>query len=287
MRHGRLQRRDHRLLLHDFASCGDGGLLALGVRRAPVAVEIVDRPGVDVARGGDAALAAVAHVGEQELLAAGEHVEAAFREVVEHRLGVRPVARGILHAGDDAGVLAEQPLDQAERDWHLRHRRDVIQVKLQPLVADALDHLGEIAVQAFVGQVLVIEGRQHQHAGAAHLERRAGELHRVGQRAMPGARHQRRGRNAARDERLEQAPLLRHRHRVRLAVGAEHGEARAAVFQQPAAVAHEALGVRRVILPERRDDRGEDALDALRSGHVSRSSRRSTSRSAPSARALP
>jgi len=82
------------------------------------------------------------------------------------------------------GVLAEQPLDQAERDRHLRHRRDVIQVELQPLVADALDHLGEIAVQAFVGHVLVVEGRQHQHAGAAHLERRAGELHRVRQRAI-------------------------------------------------------------------------------------------------------
>src|SRR6185369_15904709 len=113
-----------------------------------------DRAWVDVAGGGDAALAAVPHVVEQERLAAGEYVEAVLRERVEHGFRVRPIAGGILHAGDAGRIFLQQALDQVQGDGDLGNGRDVVQVELQPLVADALDHLGEVAVEAFVGDAL-------------------------------------------------------------------------------------------------------------------------------------
>src|SRR5436190_17395919 len=57
VRDGRLERRDHRLLLHDLARGADARLQLVRVRRAPVPVEVGDRPRIDVAGGGDAALA--------------------------------------------------------------------------------------------------------------------------------------------------------------------------------------------------------------------------------------
>src|SRR5438094_2549403 len=80
---------------------------------------------------------------------------------------------------------------------------------------------------------------------------------------MAGAGHQRRGRNAALHQRLEQTPLLGDRHRVRLAVGTEDRESRAAAVQEPAAMAHEAICIGRIVLLERRDHWREHALDAL------------------------
>ncbi len=80
---------------------------------------------------------------------------------------------------------------------------------------------------------------------------------------MPGARHQRRGRHAAGDQRFQELSLFADRHRIGFAVGAEHRKAGAARLEQPAAMAHEALGVGRVVLLERGDDGREHALDSL------------------------
>src|SRR3954465_2114915 len=147
MRHRRLERRDHRLLLHNLARGADAGLQPVCVRGAPVAVEVGDRARIDVAGGGDAALASVAHVVEQEHFAAGEDVEAILGERVEHRLGVGPVSRGILHPGDNARIFRKQPFDERQGDRNLGDRRDVIEIKLKALVAHALDHLGKIAIK--------------------------------------------------------------------------------------------------------------------------------------------
>ena len=139
----------------------------------------------------------------------------------------------------------------------------MVQVKLQPLVADALDHLGEIAVQALVGHALVVEGRQHQHAGAAELDRGARHLDRVAERAVAGARHQ---------AEAGTPPLTSFSNRclfsetdIEFASLLVPNTARpdAAALQQPLAVAHEALRVGRVVLAERRDDGRQHALDAL------------------------
>src|SRR5678816_4189421 len=55
VRNARLERRDHRLLLHDLARGGDACLQLVRLGRAPVLVDVGNRAGVDVAGGGDAA----------------------------------------------------------------------------------------------------------------------------------------------------------------------------------------------------------------------------------------
>ena len=70
VRDDRFQRRHHRIFLHDAARGGDVLLKHVRARAAPVFEDLVDRAGIDVAGRGDAALAAVPHVVEQEHLAA-------------------------------------------------------------------------------------------------------------------------------------------------------------------------------------------------------------------------
>ena len=267
MRDDRFQRRHHRVFLHHVARGGDVLLKRVRARAAPVLEDFVDRTRIDVAGRGDATLAAVLHVVEQEYLAAGKYVEARFCEGVQHRLGVVPIAGGVLHSGHCAREILQQPLYQAERDRHLRDRRNVIQIELQARVADALDHLGEIPVQAFVGHALVVEGRKHEHAGTAERRRVRGEPHRVRERAAARARHKRVGRHAFLNQRLQQHHAFFHGERVRLAVGTEHGEPAAAVREQPFAVAHVALTIWGEVALEGRHHRGEDARESLRSSH--------------------
>ena len=104
VRDRRLQRRDHRELLEQAARVRDRALALVGARLVPGPVEVGDGAGVDVAGRGDAAHAAVAHVGEQEILAAGEDLEAVAGEALEHRARVVPVTGGVLDADD--GVAA-------------------------------------------------------------------------------------------------------------------------------------------------------------------------------------
>src|SRR5512134_1195916 len=106
-----LERRDHRVALHDAADLVQARLLGVGLGRLPLTEQACDGARVHVRGGADAARAAVAHVGEQEGLAAREHVEPSGREGVQHRLVVVPVARAVLHAGHDARIGLEEPLD--------------------------------------------------------------------------------------------------------------------------------------------------------------------------------
>ena len=62
-------------------------------------------------------------------------------------------------------------------------------------------------------------------------------------------------------QRVEQLALFRRRHGIGFGVGAEDREAHVLV-QQPAAVADEAVRIRRVVGIERREDGREDALQA-------------------------
>ena len=69
------------------------------------------------------------------------------------------------------GKRAMRPVDQPVADAHLRHRRDVVQVDAQARIGHGVDHFGEAAEQPLVADPLVIERRQHEHAGAARTHR--------------------------------------------------------------------------------------------------------------------
>src|SRR6188474_1932882 len=125
---GRLQRGDHGELLEDAADLVQPRLLRVGVAARPRGEQPRDGGGVHIGGGADAALAAAPHVGEEEGLAAREDVEAGGGERIQHRLGIAPVAGGVLHARDRPRIGLEQPLDERKRDRHLGHRRDVIDV---------------------------------------------------------------------------------------------------------------------------------------------------------------
>lgn len=202
---------------------------------------------------------------EQDGLGAREDVEALGAELRDGARGVVPVAAGVLHAGDRAGVALQQALDQRVGEAHLRHRRDVIEVEPQAAFADPLDHLAEEGEQAVVGDALVIEGRQRQHAGAALVDRAAREPNRVGQRAAAGARQHARGRYARGHGLLQQLDALVDRERVAFGVGAEHREP-AVLCHQPAAQPQEAGGVGLQSGVEGGEYRGEHAAQALGGG---------------------
>ena len=129
------------------------------------------------------------------------------------------------------------------------------------LAADALDHLAEIGEQPVVGRVLVVERRQQQRAAAAELGGLAGQQHGVGDRRRAGAGQHLRRRNAARDQPLQHRDALADAEAVRLAGGAEHGQAVAAVGQQPAAMRRHAIEIDRQVGVHRRQHRGIHAAE--------------------------
>src|SRR3989442_12509447 len=145
---GGLEGRDHRKLLEDAANHVQARLLGLGAGAPPGVEEARDRSRMAVPGGADAAGAAGPHVLEQEGLGASEDVEAALRERGEERLRVAPVAPAVLHAADLSRIRREQALDEARRDGHLRHRRDVVEVHAQARLPPTLRHLRQNPRQA-------------------------------------------------------------------------------------------------------------------------------------------
>src|SRR5205814_9384345 len=101
---------------------------------------------------------------------------------------------------------------------------NVIEINFQSRITDALYDFAEIAVETFLGDILVIERRQHQHARATVPDRLCGELDRFHDRAATGSRHHARWIDPGRDQLVEQHRAFFHRQRVRLAVRAEHGK---------------------------------------------------------------
>ena len=82
----------------------------------------------------------------------------------------------------------------------------MIEVGLEIVVADFLDNLGEEAEEALLARVLVIEGRQHEHAAAAELDRVIRQQDGISERAHARARHE----LGCRDARFDD--LLQHLH---------------------------------------------------------------------------
>src|SRR3984893_12771721 len=83
MRNDAFQRRDHRIGLQRLAQSRDLGLQGVGLRPAPVFINLADSRDVDIPRGGDAARATPAQRVEQKDLGAREYCEA--RKAVEQR----------------------------------------------------------------------------------------------------------------------------------------------------------------------------------------------------------
>ena len=142
----------------------------------------------------------------------------------------------------------------------------MVEVEVEIRAAEALDHLIEAREQRLVGNVLVVERRQHQHARDALGQRVAAEPQAVGQRAAAGADQDPARRQAGREHVVEQRDPLLDRERIGLARGAEDHQAVAALVQQPARVGDEAPGVGRQIGRHRRHHRAPHALQLVDRG---------------------
>src|SRR5438477_13052928 len=140
---------------------------------------------------------------------AGEETPAGKR--VEIFPGAAPVARAVLEPSDCRRIGLAQTLDQRDLELDRRELRDVVEIDAQPRIADALDELGETAVESFLAAPLEEEGRQGENAGAALLHRMRGELDRVGEGGAAAAGHERSGRHAGGDHRLERSLALANR----------------------------------------------------------------------------
>ena len=131
----------------------------------------------------------------------------------------------------------------------------MVEVDLEPRIADPLDHLGRVGEEAVVVDRLVVEGRQQQDAAAAEADRPFAQGDGIGQGAAARARHQPRGRNAAGGQFLEQPQLFVDGQRVALAGGPEDREAGRALVQKGPAMRHETTRIRcqlRVVGRQRR-----------------------------------
>jgi len=74
--------------------------------------------------------------------------ETPARKRVEIFLGAVPVARAVLEPRDRSRIGLKQALDHLDRELHARELRDVVEIDAQLGVADALDELGEAAIEA-------------------------------------------------------------------------------------------------------------------------------------------
>jgi hypothetical protein len=164
-----------------------------------------------------------------------------------------------LRPDDGIGEGLDQAADQRQREADLGHRRDVIQVDLQLIVIDAVDHLREEAVQPLLARRLVVVGRQHQGAAAAELDGMLGQHDGVRQRRRARARHQPGRVDVAVDQLLQELHALVEPQRVALAGRAERRQARTALGHQPLAVSDEPLGIGSAVLTEGGEHRGDDA----------------------------
>ena len=160
------------------------------------------------------------------------------------------------------GKLLDEAADERQREADLRHRRDVVEVDLEPVVAHPLDGLGEEAEQPLLARTLVVERRQHQHAAAAQVHGVARQHDGIGQRASASAGHELCGLDAVVHQLLEQLHALVEAERVGFAGGAERREPRAALLHQPVRMVDEALGVGAAILAEGGQHRGDNACES-------------------------
>ena len=264
-REDRLVRGDHRKFLDRGAQRAQSLLHRIRISAPPRVDQRAHRTDVDVRRRRDAADAAEPQCVEEECLAAREYFE--IVEAIEHRLGVFPIARAIFDADDRAREILQQALDEIEREAHRCHRRDVIEIDLQPRVGDPLDQLGDSGIEAIIADALVVERRQQQHAHAAVLDCVACQRHRIGQRSAAGAGHQLQRMDAGIDQAIESVHPLQARKRIRFARRTEYGQPVGAFIEKPLAMTDKPLLVNREVGVEWRARGNENAAQGFRFAH--------------------
>src|SRR6516164_8061729 len=150
------------------------GVWCLGFR---VLVERVYRCRIHVSRCRNRARTTIAHICEQERLAADKHIEvrtglaASPCKRVEKSFGVIPITRAVFHPSDCTWISFHETFHQIWCDPDGRHRRYMIKINSQTGVADALHDFAEVTVETFFGNVPIIKRRQHQHTGATMSHR--------------------------------------------------------------------------------------------------------------------
>ncbi len=152
------------------------------------------------------------------------------------------------------------------RDTDDRDRRDVVEEDAGVL-ADGLDELHEMPVEALFAHRLVIEGRQRHDAGTAHVQAGAGQPRGVRDVRQPRSRNHQRRVDARVDERLDGVDAFVDADRERLAGGAERHQPGAALVEQPPGVRDVEIARDRHVVVERRKERHQYAADRCRS-HV-------------------
>jgi hypothetical protein len=123
--------------------------------------------------------------------------------------------------------------------------------------------LVDISNQAVVWHALVIERRQHQRGGEAAFCRMAGQGDRIGQRGGAGADHAAVERQPGLRIGGHDALTLHERERGRLAGGAEHVEAVAAIVEEIAGERGRTGAVGLAASVGGGGDGGDDAANAL------------------------
>ena len=140
----------------------------------------------------------------------------------------------------------------------------VIEDDFQARITDALHHFAVGGEDAVIGDVLVVERRQHHHGVDADRERVARQRDGVAERGNAGAGQKPPRRDAGGHHRLEQRRAFGHRKGVRLTRRAQHRDAVAAFVEQIATMVHEARMIGSKLGVERRQRGGEHAMRVQR-----------------------
>src|SRR5690606_32039713 len=177
MSDGRFERRYHRIALEYLADFIQIPLLAIGFGALAAIGQSMNGWRIYIGGGADASGAAPAQRAQQEGFAACKDVKSLWRELRQHGLGIVPISRGVFDPGDNGRIRLEQPFYQGQADAYLCDWRDMIQIDPEPIIANVLNDFREVTVQTFIGYPFVVEGRQHQDAGAAMFDCMPGQAH--------------------------------------------------------------------------------------------------------------
>src|SRR5262245_25954952 len=125
---------------------------------------------MNVCGGADTTASPMAHIPKQEGFGTDKNVEAGWPKGIEEHARIVPVSRTVLHPRDLVRIRFQEPLDNAKRDGHVSHRRNVIEVHTEASVSHAIEDFSKAPVKTIVSQILVVKRGQHQHARAAQLD---------------------------------------------------------------------------------------------------------------------
>jgi hypothetical protein len=161
-------------------------------------------------------------------------------------------------------VAVDKAGDEGRRNRNSGEMRDMVEVDPQARIAHAFNEPQRSRPKTPVFRdILVVEGRQHEHAARARLDRGARKLDRIGNGRRPGARQQQLRIKAVFDEGAEQRSAFPEAEGIGFAGGAEDGEAVGAFLQQRPANAKESRQIRLIVALEWRQHRYQHAKKSI------------------------